>query len=44
MNIVKRFYFDQLIEIENKLRNRHFEIHYYENSINTYQLVSKEYY
>jgi hypothetical protein len=34
--------FDQLTEVENKLRNRHCKIHYYENSINAYQLVSRE--
>ncbi len=34
--------FDQLTEVENKLRNKHWEIHYYEKSINAYQLVSRE--
>ncbi len=44
MNTVKILCFDQLIEIENKLGYRHCEIHYYENPINAYQLVSKEHY
>ena len=35
---------DQLIKIEKKLKNRHYEIHYYENSINVYQHVCKERY
>ena len=35
---------DQLIEIETKLKNRHYEIHYYENSINVYQHVCKKRY
>ena len=35
---------DQLIEIEKKLKNRHYEIHYYENSINVYQHVCKKRY
>jgi hypothetical protein len=34
----------QLIEIEIKLRNKHCETHYYENSLNAYQLISKEHY
>jgi hypothetical protein len=35
MNIVKILDFDQLIEIENKLRNRHCNIHYMDDPIRT---------
>ena len=38
----ERSRFDQLIEIEKKLKNRHDEIHYYDDSINVYQRVYKE--
>jgi len=39
---IEKLRLNQLIEIEKKLKSRHDEIHYYENSISVCQHVSKE--